>query len=53
MKILLTDEQKENLATFGIEDISTIQIDSEQLKKIDGKDYCKNAPNLATPRINT
>jgi len=42
-------EKQDNLATFGVEDISTIEINKENLKVVDGKEYYKNNPSLDTP----
>ena len=46
--------KKDNLATFGVEDPSTIEINEEDLKSVDGKvmtceDWLKNNPPLETP----
>ncbi len=53
-KKLTEEENRDNLATFGVENLESIKISQERLKSTDGKvmtgeEWLKNNPPLETP----
>ena len=46
---LIEEQKRDNLATFGVEEPSTIKVNEKDLKEVDGLEWNKKNEPLDTP----